>query len=448
MSGSIRTCVRVLALAALAGNPHIDTAYAADTATWSAPVPPARFWARDFVESVGTNVHLLHSDSLYGTNFALFKQRLVAARIRHVRDGALDQNGNFSAADQAARFQELGRAGIGVTFIFRMSASAAFVQGFPARVSPAFEAYELPNELNVSNASPWPSAIQSWMPVFRHYVKDSRASASYPILGPSLADLGNDPYGQLGLQAEDFDYGNLHKYYRNYNPRTAGYGGPGQGPCTAVRYGSLNYALCNTTRVSGSKPVICTESGYGTDTTSRRQVTPEVQARFIPRMLLLHLKAGIARTYIYQFTDYGSDGFGAFGLLKADGSPKPAYTELSALLTELDDTAQSRPTDELTLAVTGDFQDVETVLFEKSDGSYRLAIWLEKPAYDPKSGAALEVPSQVVALAMPPSYHARRLLTFSDTGAMITRQLAGTASSLEISVQDNVTLVDIARIGS
>jgi len=162
----------------------------------------------------------------------------------------------------------------------------------------------------------------------------------------------------------------------------------------------------------------------------------------------LVLKAGIARTYIYQFTDYGSDGFGAFGLLKADGSPKPAYTELSALLTELDDTAQSRPTDELTLAVTGDFQDVETVLFEKSDRSYRLAIWLEKPAYDPKTGAALEVPGQVVALAMPSNYHARRLLTFSDTGAMITKQLAGTAASLEISVQDNVTLIDIARIGS
>src|SRR5581483_6027109 len=131
-----------------------------------ASAAPPVFWAHDFVDSVGANIHLLHPDSFYASQFELLKQKLLAARIKHVRDGAMDQRGGFFDGDQAARFQELGRAGIGVTFIFHLNVSAAFVQGFPARVSPAFEAYELPNELNIDRSIPWPAAIQTWMPIF------------------------------------------------------------------------------------------------------------------------------------------------------------------------------------------------------------------------------------------------------------------------------------------
>jgi len=410
-----------------------------------ASAAPSVFWAHDFVDSVGANIHLLHPDSFYASRFELLEQKLLAARIKHVRDGAMDQRGGFFAGDQAARFQELGRAGIGVTFIFHLNVSAAFVQGFPARVSPAFEAYELPNELNIDRSIPWPAAIQTWMPIFYRYVKDNPATASYPVLGPSLADLGGDPYGQLGMQAANFDYGNLHLYYLNYNPKTAGYGAPGTGPCASVRYGSLDYAQCNLGRVSDTKPIVCTESGWGTDLTARHEVTPAVQAKFIARMLMLHLKAGIRRTYIYQFADYGTDGFGAFGLLRSDGSDKPAYVELEGLMRELDDTAPSKSPTALTLAVVHDFRDVESVLFEKSDGSYRLVLWVEKPAMDPRTGAQLEVASQNITLSMPQAFRPRRLLSFGDSGAVTVKPLAGNSASLDIQVNDNLTIVDFAR---
>jgi hypothetical protein len=415
---------------------------------WAAPISPPVFWAHDFVDSVGADIHLLHPDSLYGSQFELVKQELLAARIKHVRDGAMDQSGGFFKGDQAARFQELGSAGIHVTFIFHLNVSAPFVRGFPARVNPAFEAYELPNELNLEQSIPWPGSIQAWMPVFYRYVKDNPATASYPIVGPSLADLGNDPYGQLGMQAQNFDYANLHKYYSNYNPKTAGYGAMGKAPCGSVRYGSLDYALCNLSRVSDTKPVICTESGYGTDVAAGNQVTPEVQAKFIARMLLLHLKAGVRRTFVYQFADYGADGFGAFGLLRSDGSEKPAFVELKTLMGELEDAAQSQPPAGLTLAVTRDFRGVETALFEKSDGSYRLVLWLEKPGMDPKTGAPLAVPSQTVGLSMPAALRARRLLTFGNSGAATVKQLSNSLATLEIPVQDNLTIVDIGRSGS
>ena len=126
------------------------------------------------------------------------KQRLLAARIRHIRDGAMDQDGGFSERDRAERFRELGEAGIRVTFIFRPMVTREFVQGFPERVRPAFEAYELPNELNQQKNLPWAEALRVWMPMFAQYVRGDRESARYPILGPSIADLGGDPQRLLG----------------------------------------------------------------------------------------------------------------------------------------------------------------------------------------------------------------------------------------------------------
>jgi hypothetical protein len=158
--------------------------------------------------------------------------------------------------------------------------------------------------------------------------------------------------------------------------------------------------------------------------------------------------AGVRRTFIYQLADYGTDGFGAFGLLTADGTEKPAYVELSALMSELNDTAQANPPTDLTLAVTGDFQGVATVLFQKSDGSYRLILWLEKPGWDPRSNMEIAVRDQNVSLTLPPPYRVRRLLKFGATGAATAQSPVPGGASLGLAVGDNLTIVDFARNGS
>ena len=198
-------------------------------------------WSRQFTDSVGMNTHLRHARSVYDRDFELLKQRLLGARIRHIRDGAMDQDGKFFERDRAGRFRELGEAGIRVTFIFRPMVTREFVQGFPERVRPAFEAYELPNELNQQKNMPWAEVLRVWMPMFSEYVRSGSESARYPIVGPSVADLGGDPQLLLGQKAAELDFGNLHKYYRAFNPATSGYGKPGRPPCEAFRYGALPY---------------------------------------------------------------------------------------------------------------------------------------------------------------------------------------------------------------
>jgi hypothetical protein len=413
-----------------------------------APQPPIPlFRAYDFTNSVGVNVHLLHPDTIYG-KFELLKQRLLAAHIHHVRDGALDQRGGFSNGDQAALFRELGEAGIRVTFIFKLGLSQQFIEGFPERVSPAFEAYEFVNELNIQNRPQWATELRGWVPSFQRMAKSSPASASYDIIAPSLADLANDPYAALGNVSAFVQFGNIHKYYRNFPPSTTGYGRNGLPPCAAYQYGSLAYALCHARKVSGDKPVICTEAGYGTNPAAGKQVTAEVQARYISRMLMLHLKAGIPRTFIYQLADYGDDSYSSFGLLTDSGAEKPAFRQLRGLMSELDDAASSASAQSLDLSIPERPPGLEAMLFQKNDGSYRLVLWLETPSYDPRAdqmrGAPLTVPAHDVIVALPADHVGRAIVTFRDNGEALRRTVPGAPSRVTLPVDDNVTILDIA----
>jgi len=411
-----------------------------------AATPMKAYAARDFVESVGVNTHLRYGGTYYDAKFPELKQRLLAAHLMHIRDGAMDLDGEFYPRDAAPRFAELGRAGIRATFVFRAMVPRDFVQDWPARVAPAFEAYEAPNELNLQKDIPWVETLRIWMPLFANYVRGNPPTASYPIVGPSIADVGGFPFAALGDQQRNLDFGNLHKYYRSFNPGTVGYGSVGKPPCEKARYGALAYALCEAGRVSGAKPVMVTEGGYATGATPGREVTPEIQARYIARMLLLHFKAGIRRTYIYQFADSGTDTGRNFGLVDASGALKPSYREIAGLLGEISDVHPAKPPLPLALELGGELDDVEGVLFGKADGSYRLVLWIETRSVDPNSGQVIDVPTQRVRLTLPAEFRTRRVMTFESSGAPRVRALA--AGMTDLNIFDNLTIVDIARKGS
>jgi hypothetical protein len=416
----------------------------------TAPKPTPLFWSYQFIDSVGVIIHLHNSQSFYRAQFASMKQKLLDARIKHVREGALDLNGAFYAGDSAALLQDLGRAGIKVTYIFKANVTKEFVQGFPARVDPSFGSYELPNELNLQRTTPWIQTLQTWAPTFKQLIRSNPATAAYPIIGPSLADMGDDPNGQLGSLEPYIDFGNLHQYYPGYNPGNQGYGRRALPPCDAFRYGSLGYSMCHIAKVAGSKPIICTEGGYGSNPAIGHQVTPAIQAKYNSRMLMLDLKAGIPRTFLYQFVDYGTDGFGDYGQLTNTGVEKPAYTQLRGLMNELYDAPSTGTPTALPISLSGTTTDVESLMFAKSDGSYRLVLWIEKPGYDPNAnsgaGAVVTVPTQAVTVGFPEINPVRRIVRFEETGALNVKDISA-SPPLQLTVSDNLTIVDFARTG-
>ena len=410
----------------------------------AAPSIPT-FSASEFVASVGVNTHLHHAGSYYDVHFDQLAPRLLAAHISHVRDGATDLDGGFYPRDDAERFAELGRAGIRVTFVFRPMVTREFVTGWPARVAPAFEAYEAPNEYNLQKTQPWSETLRLWLPRFAQYIRENPATARFPILGPSIADLGGEPQRTPGDLSASFDFGNIHKYYRAFAPINPGYGAPGTPPCEHFRYGQLAYAMCEMRRISADKPMVCTEAGYGTGSTPGRELSPELQARYLARMLLLHFKAGLKRTFIYQLADSGDDVGANFGLLDAAGGEKPASRQIAALLGELAGPELDAPPKPLPLAIERAPANLEGMSFARHDGSYRVVLWQETPSADARSSAPLAVGAQLVRLALPPNYRATAVISFAPDGRAVVRTVSAVCS-LDLSVTDNPTLVRVMPI--
>ena len=220
------------------------------------------------------------------------------------------------------------------------------------------------------------------------------------------------------------------------NPGTPGWGANG--------YGSISWNLSNVNTACPGMPVMTTETGYQTDLTLSQSIPEDVAARYVPRIFLEQWLRGIQRTYLYELIDLppgGSPADSAFGLLHSDFSSKPAYLALMNLLHLLADPGPSFTTKPFGFVLTGDLSAVHHVLFEKRNGTFYLAIWVEQPAYDVDQKQAIPVPVQPVVLQ---TEHEVNLVShsFNEAGAMQTAHL-GVSSTYALVVSDSVTVLEI-----
>lgn len=117
--------------------------------------------------------------------------------------------------------------------------------------------------------------------------------------------------------------------------------------------------------VSKAKPMIMTETNLHESITR----VPE-----LPRILIESFRTGIKRTYIYSMINTNG-GYGLFAL-DAPYAPRATGTAVHNLTTILADTASSyTPTGSLDYTVSG-AANARHFLFQKSDDSYWLAVWL------------------------------------------------------------------------
>jgi hypothetical protein len=138
---------------------------------------------------------------------------------------------------------------------------------------------------------------------------------------------------------------------------------------------------------SGDAAVQVTEADLGAG------VPDAVAARYLPRLLLAN--AGLAvRTYVEGRSDAGP------GLLDPAGAPTPAYHALARLLALLDDGGRQFEPDHLRFRLTGDTSNVRHRLLQKADGHLWLALWVERPGWDPAAGQELAVAGQQVRVAL------------------------------------------------
>jgi hypothetical protein len=136
---------------------------------------------------------------------------------------------------------------------------------------------------------------------------------------------------------------------------------------------------------SGDGAVQVTEVDLGSG------VPDAVAGRYLQRLLLANAGRAV-RTYLP-----GTGGTGP-GLLGAGGAPTRAYTAVARLLALLDDHRRPVQPDRLPFRLTGATGNVRHQLFQKADGHFWLALWVERPSWDPVTGQTLTVPAQQVTV--------------------------------------------------
>jgi hypothetical protein len=272
---------------------------------------PSVLGARVKPGEVGVQLHLRKEGTPY-YHLPRVIEALKDLGVSHVRDSF-----NVGWPTQNAQIRAVADAcGVRFTLTARYSDNIdRFVAGVTA-LGHRVAAVEGVNEWDNTGRPDWVSELRAHQSKLYSAVKT--ALPSMAVLAPALANSGNvDDLGKVPC-----DYGNAHAY-------------PNDDPTSW-----FDLPVKAASRVASGKPVVVTETGYtnalaDTNTVYLQPVSEAVAGDHMVALVSDYLAAGARRVFIYELFNQGRDDTDVeqgFGLLRFDGTPKPAYVALQAQL--------------------------------------------------------------------------------------------------------------------
>lgn len=164
--------------------------------------------------------------------------------------------------------------------------------------------------------------------------------------------------------------------------------------------------------------------------------------KYLPRLYLEQFNHGFVRSYPYEFIDQHNDPYDLennFGMLHSDGSPKPAYTALKNLITLMRDDGAAFKTGSLSYSLNGYVDKLHHALFQKRDGTFYLALWVEAYNWEPDAKVEYNPPPQQVVLTVNSPVAAVAYCVPNDDTTW--RNVKVSYNSINLSVSDKVMLV-------
>lgn len=344
--------------------------------------------AEDFVGSIGVNVHLSYFDRVYGSGFrSIIVPRLQELGIRQLRDGGTTLPNEDWMREVYGRWRELAQA-TNAKFTIIMSprrtatgpgsdfGDMSHVRELRDRIGEEhIAAFEGLNEHDFSGRPTFAQEVRTLQRALYTTIKSDPSLASrFKVLGPSLGNIASST--QVGDLSAYMDEGAIHPY------------DGGQVPTT-----NLKNNVDGMRVISGNTALEATEVGYHTAAASSNPwhwaLTEQAQAKYTLRQFLELYNAGVRRSFAYELIDEGTDPSDMeqnFGLLRNDGSAKPAFNALRNLIALLGD--RNAPTfapSALRLKFTGDTTGVHRLVVEKSNGRQYLVLWQNTLSYDKTS---------------------------------------------------------------
>lgn len=404
--------------------------------TINGPIPTSNVTAQSadaMVDSAGINVHLGYLGTP-NADFSSVENALVQLGVRHIRDGISDPTWTFLNSE----YNQLGQLGIKATFITDVGQTPATWNTYKGLMSLSFEGFESPNEYDNRGITAWAAPLKAEITSLAE--TEAASATPYPVYGPTFTG-GAASLELIGNLTGAITYGNMHNYPAWNNPGTLGWGGldaEGNG------YGSLAWNLDLDNMDAPGLPVVTTESGYTNGVTTNGNTVPEaVSAVYLPRLLLMQWANGIKRTYLYELLSSGGEDYGLF---RTDWTAKPAFYAVSNLLNLLSDSGKTLANPgALNYGMTGGGSTLKHLLFQKSDGSFYLALWLETSEYNVNAAAPFTVAPQAVKLQLGKNSTVTGY-QWAETGNVSTTSYTATTSApLALSVSDRLMILKIVQ---
>lgn len=394
--------------------------------------------AQALVNTAGVNTHLTYTNTPYYTAWPQIFDAIQKLGVKHIRDGYSDLSSNPQIATE---HEQLAQAGITTDYVipYGMNVSSQNIEQFASQVWD-MEAIEAPNECDILGDCGGGGVLGilnviSMMPSLLTAAQDLHV----PLMGPSF--VLPTSYPQTGNIASLMNLNSLHLYFGGRNPGSSGWGAY---DTQGNSYGSFAYWI-NQSNVDapGITPVI-TETGYISfpSTTTPYTVPDSVAESYDLRTLLLAFKYGYQETFFYQLLDDPSSPQG-YGLLNSDLSPKPAFTGLSNLLSLLSDPGGSFSPGTLSYQLSGGDSNLQHVLFQKSDGSYWLALWLEEPSWNPATTQTIPVAPENIGIELSSGYTTTTDYQFNASGNYVAFNQPMNNGWAGLTVTDQVSIVKI-----
>ena len=399
--------------------------------------------AESFVDSIGVNVPI--------GNARLFDGMLLLLRasgIHHARVGTCKN------VMQCVFFKNLEKASIKGTVIEDADATASQLSALLTESGPlaegsfveAFEGINEPNNPGMPWYTPqWASHTRSQQKILWDTVKSNPKTADILILGPSICCNYSDQK-KLGDLSDHLDAGNMHDYFGAMNPGSIFYTGAYV----------IDYQRSVQAAVSGLKPIISTETGWGTKGSEpANEVDGIVQQKYVLRGFLEHRLHKVVRVFDFLFVDDPAAGpaYDSYGLIAVSKSgelrPKPSYAALKSLIAALADHGGLGTPGGLSFSISGDAASVDHLLLQRSDGSFDLLLWLELPGWDKKQERPISYPAQKVTINLSTPIASASLSRFDPKGSgmLVRSTLSVVLDKVELDVTDSPEIVHLVPTG-
>jgi hypothetical protein len=405
--------------------------------------PQAAQTAESFIDAIGVNTHF--GNAAFTQNAYANKQigaKLAALGVRHIRDHSYNDIG-VQRVD--ALFKQYGiRATLVLGETTRSPADIVKL----LKAHPAYEAVEGLNEPDFTprtyksfadnRATNDYAATRAFQDELHAALKADPKTKDIPVLSPALGRSNRSQF----LMPIQFDVAAMHRY-------------AWEGKAAMEPGFLLDDAIADMKQLRGDKPLWATESGYYNEPAAHPRAVPEdVAGVYMPRLVGEFFWRGVARTYIYELADQGTDKSAReqnFGLLRHDMTEKPAYVALRNLIALLREPKAPKSAAPFTpealdfeLAPPADakLQPLGQNVLRKRDGTYVVLLWQQVSVYDAAKKEKLENPpiKQTVELAQ--SFNVKLYLPNESTTPTKTYEAVKT---FELAVPDRVIAIELTR---